>query len=273
VEGDMKIEMNIFQEKHKEIYFYNSSGYAPFAFWKMQRLCEDGEAFFIPEYECYYVVRNKHLLIYSSPDNQCHIPVEELNNLDCISMKADIFNTIKDKLSGFQVSYFECLYYDKNYTLNIPINNRFNVVKFDFLNQNHFKIAAEIINENEGDFLKADNIKKMTTFPTFDPSLWVFVQGNVSGELIGIGISTYHPEVMETDLDWIYISNTHHGQGAGRFMIEEIIRRSSDRSRVIRVGGTVEFYKKCGFYNKELWAWTAKPGYSFYAPSIQPNVL
>jgi len=271
--NDVKIDMNSFQKKHKDIYFSDSSGYAPFAFWKMQRLCEDGEAFFIPEYECYYVVRNNHLLIYFSPDNKCHIPIEELNSLDCICLKADIFNTIKDNLSGFQVSYGECLYYDKSYKSNSALKNRFNAVDFDFLNENHFQIAVEIINEYEGDFFKVDNIKKMTTFPTYDPNLWFFVQDDVSRELIGIGISTYHPEVMETDLDWIYIRTKQHGQGAGRFMMEEIIRRSSDRSRVIRVGGTVEFYKKCGFYNKELWAWAAKPDYSFYAPSVQPNVL
>lgn len=268
----MRIDMNRFQKKHSEIYFSDSSGCAPFAFWKMQKLCEDGEAFFIPKYDCYYVVRNKHLLIYSSPDNQCHIPIEELNSLDCISMKADIFNTIKDKISGFQVSYDECLYYDKCYKPNTVTKKRFNVIEFDFSNENHFKIAAEIINQ-KGDFFKADNIKKMTTFPTYDPKLWFFVQDDVSRELIGIAISTYHPDVMETDLDWIYIRTKQHGQGAGRFMIEEIIRRSTDRSRVIRVGGTVEFYKKCGFFSKELWTWAAKPGYSFYAPSIQPNVL
>lgn len=268
----MKINMSDFQKVHKSIYNIDSSGYAPFAFWKMEKLCQDAEAFYLPTFNCYYVIRNKHLLIYYSPDNQCHIPIEQLNSLDCISMKVSIFDTIKDNLGGFKVSYAECLHYNHEY--NQPqINSDFTITEFDFTNEEHYCIAARIINQDEGDFLQASNIKKMMSFPTFDHKLWFFVQEKASKELIGIAISTFHTEVKETDLDWIYISPQHHGKGAGRLMLKEIINRSINRSNVIRVGGTVEFYKKCGFYCKEDHVWAAKPGYSFYAPSVQPNVL
>jgi GNAT superfamily N-acetyltransferase len=76
--------------------------------------------------------------------------------------------------------------------------------------------------------------------------------------------------VKETDLDWIFIRPSHHGRGAGRFLIQQIVNRSADRSNVIRVGGTVEFYKRCGFYNKRLWVWATRQGYCFTAPAVQP---
>ena len=264
--------MNDFLKVHKSIYRMDSSGYAPFAFWKMEELCRDAEAFYLPAYNCYYIIRNKHLLVYYSPDNQCHIPTEELGGLDCISMKASIFDTVKDDLDSFNVSYAECLYYNHEY--NQPrIDSDFVITEFDFTNEDHYRIAAKIINQNDGDFFQAGNIKKMTTFPVFNPHLWFFVRERTSKELIGIAISTFHADVKETDLDWIYILPQHQGKGAGRFMINEIMKRSVSRSNVIRVGGAVGFYKKCGFYCKEKLVWAAKPGYSFYAPSIQPNVL
>ena len=54
------------------------------------------------------------------------------------------------------------------------------------------------------------------------------------------------------------------------FLIEQTIERCKDKSNDICVGGTVEFYRKCGFYDYELWVWAAKDGYQFSAPIIQP---
>lgn len=261
--------MASFQKIHETLYHTDSSGYAPFAYWKMKALCEDAEAFSLPEFECYYVIRDSHLLIYSSADNLCHIPLDELNKLSGICMKAEMLDSIKDHLSGFQVSYAECLYYDFSYQPKTMLYDYLGIVKFDFSNEDHYRIASEIINQGS-DWLNADNIKKMTSFPSFDPSLWFFIHDKSSNELVGFCISTFDKFVKETDLDWIYIRPHHHGKGAGRYMIEEIIRRSINRSNIIRVSGTAEFYKRCGFYNKQLWVWAVKPGYSFVAPAIQP---
>ncbi len=265
----MKMDMEVFRQKHRALYLADPAGYAPFAFWKMQALCADAEAFHLPEHGCYYVIRDGHLLIYASPGGRCRIPTDELNRLSAISLPADLFDELEDRLTGFEVSYSECLFYDFSYRSNARDQSAFGIVEFDFADGNHYRAAAEIINQDD-DWLNPANIKKMTGFPSFDPRLWFFIEDGATKELIGFCISTYDPSVRETDLDWIFIRPQHHGRGAGRFMIEEIIRRSRDRSDVIRVGGTVEFYKRCGFYNKRLWVWAAKPGYRFVAPAIQP---
>ena len=124
---------------------------------------------------------------------------------------------------------------------------------------------------NQGDdWLNAENIKRMTKYSAFDKSLCFFVQENVSKELIAVSISEYNEEIKQTDLDWIYVSSDYHGKGAGRFLIEQTIERCKDKSNDICVGGTVEFYRKCGFYDYELWVLAAKDGYQFIAPIIQP---
>lgn len=270
----MEIKISDFINKLMDIYNADPSGYAPFAYWKIRDLCEDARAFWLPEFDCYYMIRDRHLLVYYSPDNKNHIPISELNSLDCISMKASVFNTIKDQLTGFNVNYFDCLFYDKKHEPLQASDSTYYASNFDFSEEEHYRLAAGIIDEHEGSgFFSADNIKKMTGFSAFAPELWFFVRERSTDEPVGICITAYEPEVSEADLDWIYIRTKYQGRGAGRFMIEEIVRRTVDHSKVIRVGGTVGFYKRCGFYTREVNVWAAKPGYTFYAPRIQPNVL
>ena len=211
------------------------------------------------------------MLIYYSPDAQCHIPIDELNSLDCISLKAGIFDPIKDKLSGFEISYGENLHYDKNYVPPALDGDTFDIVEFDFTNEEHYDLAAKCIDGLDGEFTGAHNKRIKTNYiscSVFDPSLWFFVRDKQTKKLIGNAISTYQKPIKETLLDWIHIHHEHQGKGAGRFMMQEIIRRSLDRSDIIQVGGTVEFYKRCGFYIKRIDVWAAKPGYSFSGPTV-----
>ena len=267
----MRIDMADFQKKHLELYhlpgYFGSS-----VFWKMEKLCEDAEAFYLPEHDFYYVIRDKHLLMYYSPDGQCHIPVDELNSLNCISMDAGMFDTVKDRLSGFEISYNEKLHYDKNYVPPILSGDKNDVVEFDFSNEEHYARVAHIINgcyDGNGNF-SSERVKRIKSeyesFSVFDPSLWFFVRDKEIKKLIGIALSTYQKSIKQTVLDWIFILPEFHGAGAGRFMIQEIIRRSLGRSDSIIVGGLVAFYKKCGFYTYRRDVWAAKPGYSFNGP-------
>jgi len=142
---------------------------------------------------------------------------------------------------------------------------RYEAVDFDFSNRRHYRKAAELI-----DWLKVENIRKMTAYTAFDPSLWFFVRDKATRELAAISISAYDAEVRQTDLDFIYVAPKFQGKGCGRFLIGETIRRCKDQSDSICVGGTVAFYRKCGFADYELWAWAAKEGYRFTAAGIQP---
>ena len=227
----------------------------------------NGENFHLPEYDCWYMMRDNHLLVYYSPGNKMHIPVDELNALDCISLPAALFDSVREHLSGFKASYDWSLIYDFNYQPNGNKSALYEAVDFDFSFQQHYEKAAEIIG---GGWFTANNVKKMTAYPVFDPSLWFFVKDKTTQDLAAIGISAYDAEVCQTDLDWIFVAPEYQGKGCGRFLIEETIRRCSSKSTNIRVGGEVGFYRKCGFINSELWAWAPKEGYKFKAAGIQP---
>jgi GNAT superfamily N-acetyltransferase len=265
----MKIPVKDFLQRYKEMFIAKTPYISTLAYWKMKHLIEEGETYYLPEYSCYYMIRDKHLLVYYSPDHKLHISIDELNTLDCISLPAEIFDTIKDKLVGFCVKRAWGLRYNFYYEPPKQLNTRYEAINFNFFNMDHYKKAAEIINDGSG-WLTEKNIERMTEYSAFDPSLWFFVQDTISQELVAISISAYDSEVKQTDLDWIYVSPLYQGRGAGRFLIEETIRRCKDKSDDICVGGTVEFYRRCGFYDYEQWVWASKDGYQLNAPKIQP---
>ena len=265
----MKISTVSFLEKYKQLFIANTPGVELFAFWKMKYLIETGETFYLPEYDCYYMIRDNHLLVYYSPDGKMHLPLDELNGLDCISLPASTYDTVKADLEGFDAKYDWNLRYDFGYKPIKNNNNRYCAAEFDFNDENHYKKAAELINGGSG-WLNENNIRKMTKYPSFDPSLWFFIKDKTADDPAAISISAYDAEVRQTDLDWIFVAPEYQGKGCGRFLIEETIRRCKHKSDNIRVGGTVEFYRKCGFVNYELWVWAPKKGYRFKAEGIQP---
>ena len=244
-----------------------------FAFWKLTTLAKEGQTYYLPEHDCYYAVYRNFLFAYISPDNRCHIPPDILNSFDCIQMSAYTFDTIKGKLVRFEPNYGYKLHYDYSYNPQFVDKNHYEIVDFNFASEQHFIEASNMINQESGNWMMPGNIKKIMREPVFDPSLWFFVKDIADNKLIGIGISTYDYHLRETDIEWFYILPEYHGKGAGRFLANEIIRRSKDRSEDIRVGGTNEFYRKCGFIEKSCTVWASKKDFSFVAPCIQPNLL
>lgn len=243
------------------------------AFWKLEALALNGDTYYLPENECYYGVYDEFMFCCFSEDNKCYIPLDELNEFKCISMSKTMYEGIQDNLIGFNASFGHKLHYDFNYTFILTEKNRYSIELFDFAEVKHYIAASKMINQCNGDWIMPDNLKKIMREPVFDPSMWLFVKDNNTNELIGISISTYDERLRETDIEWFYILPEYHRKGAGRYLISEIIERSKYRSSDIRVGGTNEFYKKCGFVERESNVWASKDNFSLYAPCIQPNVL
>jgi len=238
----------------------------------MKWLIENGETFYLPEYDCYYMIRDKHLLVYHSPDGKMHLSLDELNGLDCISLPADLYDSIKEGLIGFNASYSWSLRYDFDYQPKETGSSPYEAVNFDFSNEQHYKRVAELIGDGNDDWFNVKNVRKMTTYAAFDPSLWFFVRDKATQTLAAISISAYDAEVKQADLDWIKVAAEFQGKGCGRFLIEETIRRCMGKSTDICVAGTVDFYRKCGFVNSGYWVWASKEGYQFRAAGITQSV-
>jgi len=266
----MKISSSDFLAKYKQLFLANTPEIAVFAYWKMKYLIETGECYHLPEHDCWYLIRDKHLLIYYAPDGQMYIPMNELNRLECISLPADMYDALKGQLAGFEANYSWGLRYDFAYQPQPMDTSRYEAVDFDFSKRAHYRRAAGITGWlRPGDFKKvASNMKSLSAF---DPKLWFFVREKASGALAALSISAYCAEARQTDLDYIDVLPEYQGKGCGRFLIQETIRRCGGKSGDICVGGTVAFYRKCGFVDYEQWAWAAKEGYKLRAEGIQPR--
>ena len=140
----MKIPASQFLEKYKQLLLSKTKGIETLPYWKMKYLIETGEIFHQPSQSSYYIVRNNHLLMYYSPDSHLHLSTEELNNFDCISLPAAMFETVEKDLMGFNISKGWSLRYDFNFH---PKENTsaYEAVDFNFSDQEHFAKAAEII--------------------------------------------------------------------------------------------------------------------------------
>lgn len=262
-------DVRVIEELLKRQYPDACTKNAPLAFWKMRALIRDGEAYELPEHDCHYMVQNRHLLYYSAPDGKCHLSVDELNALNAISLPVSVFDQVREKLNDFQIGEGWILRYDFSYEQPKPDASAWEALDFDFGDDAHYRAAAAII-AGDGGWMTATRVRRMTAFSAFDPSLWFFVRDKSDGTLAAVSISAYSPEVRETDLDWIFVRPDRQGMGAGRFLIGETVRRCAEKSDLIRVGGTEEFYRHCGFVGDTRWVWAVKPGYAFRCPEIQP---
>jgi len=267
----MKISNEQFCEKAWA--YYAATRTHAIAFWKLTALAAEGQTFCLPEWGCYYAVYKNFLFAYFSPDGIMHIPADELNEYDCVALEAKYFDARQETLRGFTVHEGYKLHYGFAYVPPQMADAQYEIVPFDFADPAHYGQASVMMNQGAGDWMMPDNIRKIMREPVFDGALWFFARECTTGQLAGIAISTYDGKLRETDMEWFYVLPTHHGKGAGRLLVQETINRSRARAKDIRVGGTNEFYKKCGFVEKEKNIWAAKEGFSLVAPCIQPNVL
>ena len=269
----MRIPAADFLAKYRQLLLARTPGIGVFAYWKMKYLIETGDCYHLPEHDCWYMIRDGHLLVYYAPDGQMHISIGELNRLECVSLPTNLYASIKKRLVGFHAKSDWGLRYDFSYKPKGQEASRYEAVDFDFGNPAHYRKAARIIN-GDGKWLRGKNLKKaasnMTSLSAFDPALWFFVRDRVTRKLAAISISAHCAEVRQTDLDYIFVAPEFQGKGCGRFLIEETIRRCGEKSDDIRVAGTVAFYRRCGFVDYEQWVWAAKEGYKFKAEGIQP---
>ena len=245
----------------------------PFAYWKHKALAMEGTAYSVKGRGCYYSVYGKFLSFCISDDGKCHIPARVLNDMDCIQLLASMYDGIKNNLSGFVPSCYHKLHYDFSYNSLRRETGDYLLEEFDFACGRSFEEASAIISRGKNNWMKAENVRKITREPVFTPDLWLFAKDVGNNRPIGIIISTYDSSVNETDIEWLYILPEYQGKGIGRLLIEETIKRSKENSSDIRAGGVNAFYRKCGFIGKEETVWAAKAGFSLVAPGIQPNLL
>lgn len=96
--------------------------------------------------------------------------------------------------------------------------------------------------------------------PTHDPSLWLMLADEKTGDITASGIAELDRRIGEGILEWIQVSPAARRRGLGRFIVSELLWRMRDRAAFVTVSGMMNdalnplaLYKSCGFSEIAVW--------------------
>ena len=96
--------------------------------------------------------------------------------------------------------------------------------------------------------------------PAFAANLWIIALDAQTDEPVGCGIADLDQEAREGILEWIQVLPDHRGQGAGRFIVNELLQRMQGCADFATVSGKVNnlthperLYRRCGFTGDDVW--------------------
>ena len=122
-------------------------------------------------------------------------------------------------------------------------------------------VMAELINRCYDDLsVTAEQMMQYRRTAAFAPELWLIVYDARTKECVGCGIADIDPEAGEGVLEWIQVLPEHRGRGAGKFIVNELLRRMAGTATFATVSGRVNngtnperLYRKCGFTGADVW--------------------
>ena len=249
----------------RSLYRTDPFGVAGFAFWKIESQVAKAVVTQIDlpvEKSCLYAVLNGKLVFYWSQEEMpFQISAPELAAFKIIHLHGR-YQALVDHLleTHFIHAYNPLSYNPKNSIQPVAIDG-YQLITLTQQNTRDYKAIAEVIKASSGEDFTASAIAGLTRSPAYNPDLWVGVLDQKTNELVGVGISTYHQAVKETDLDWFYVRRINQDRGIGTLLVRETLSRCQGKSDVIRVAGVAEgFYRKCGFVPQDRWYYLVQKG-------------
>ena len=104
------------------------------------------------------------------------------------------------------------------------------------------------------------DLRDYTARPVYDSALWLAIKDNQADEVVATGIAELDKEIGEGVLEWIQVSEQHRGQGLGKYVVSELLRRMKDNAKFATVSGQCNnpanpevLYRKCGFTGSDVW--------------------
>lgn len=164
----------------------------------------------------------------------------------------------EDQFSGVPVGgadepYFKLLH--RLETIGQPgLPARFETVACDFA-----AYAAHIGACYAEEGVTAEELAARAALPVYDPALWVAVCDKTGRRIVASGIAELDARIGEGSLEWIQVSPDCRGQGLGRFVVCELLRRMKGRAAFATVSGRLNspgvlaLYLSCGFENRVIW--------------------
>lgn len=150
--------------------------------------------------------------------------------------------------------YFKLVHYLEN------IEKQFKSDKFIFVKASTEEFVNHINSCYEKERLTVDELEYYKNRSVYDEDLWICLYDNVNHVIATTGIAEFDREIKEGYLDWIQVSEEYRGQGLGKIIVYELLKRLKRKANFVTVSGRVnnktnpeKLYESCGFENKVLW--------------------
>ena len=122
-------------------------------------------------------------------------------------------------------------------------------------------LMAEIINRCYEDLsVSVEQLQHYRQTEAFAPELWIIAYAEGSQEPAGCGIADFDAEAGEGVLEWIQVLPQHRRRGAGRRIVNELLRRMAPWANFATVSGRINnparpemLYRNCGFTGSDIW--------------------
>ncbi len=154
-------------------------------------------------------------------------------------------------------SYFRLIHRDQPPVLGCPAGFYYETVH----PQIDLSEVVRVIQVCYADMNVSDKIvRSWQSHPVFDPDLWVWVVEKDHHRKAALGIAEFDANVPEASLEWIQVLPEYRRKGLGKAIVNELLRRVSNRSDFVTVSGMADnvsrpdlLYRSCGFTGLDLW--------------------
>ncbi len=103
-------------------------------------------------------------------------------------------------------------------------------------------------------------VRGWLTHPVHQPTLWVWIVDEVVNRPTALGIAELDDSVPEASLEWVQVLPAYRGNGLGKAVVAELLRRISDTGGFTTVSGKINnpthpenLYRRCGFSGRDVW--------------------
>ncbi|WP_459129636.1 GNAT family N-acetyltransferase [Guggenheimella bovis] len=165
--------------------------------------------------------------------------------------------------SGFDSSllenYTDVVYFKLLHDLsNLPVP--FESTRYTFMDAPTKDFVDHINSCYELEGVTLNELEAYKSRLVYDEDLWICLYDKEKNVIAASGIAEYDPEVREGSLDWIQVSKEYRGEGLGKVIVYELLRRLKKKALFVTVSGRVDnqtnperLYESCGFKDKALW--------------------